>query len=131
VVEVELDLVGGRTNGLITSELELSNEVLVGVLSKSAALISIKENIVNIERSSNKRLVVGNHSSDRCGNIVLSGRVARARIAVEGCNGPEALINRADVKVDLNFVILYITILPHLSVYFYITRGSRLYLKLS
>jgi len=55
----------------------------------------------------------------------------RVSVAVEGCNGPEALINRADVKVDFNFVILYITILPHLSVYFYITRGSRLYLKLS
>ena len=52
VVEVELDLVGGRTNRLITGELELSNQVLVGVLSHSAALISIQEDIVNVEGSS-------------------------------------------------------------------------------
>jgi hypothetical protein len=43
-------------------------------------------------------------------------------------NSPQALINRADIKVNFYFVILYITILPHLSVYF-MFLGSRLYLK--
>jgi hypothetical protein len=59
VVEVELDLVGGRTYGLITSELDLLDEVLVGVLCHLSALIGIKEDIVNVERSGNKRLLVG------------------------------------------------------------------------
>jgi hypothetical protein len=131
VVEVKLNLVGRGTDRLVTSELELSDEVLVRVLGESAALISIKEDIVNIERSSNKRLVVGNNSSDRCGNIVLGSSSRTCGVAVKGSNSPETLINRTDIKVNFNFVILYITILPHLSVYFYITRGSRLYLKLS
>jgi hypothetical protein len=53
VVKVELDLVTGRTNRLITSELELSDQVLMGVLGHSAALISVKEDIVNVQRGSN------------------------------------------------------------------------------
>ena len=111
--------------------MELADEVLVRVLGESAALISIKEDVVNVEGSSNKRLVVCNHSGDRGRNAELLGSIVRVDVAVKGCNGPETLINRADVKVDFDFVILYITILPHLSVYFYITRGIRLYLKLS
>jgi hypothetical protein len=59
VVEVELNLVRRRTNGLITGELELLNEVLVGVLGHASALISVKENIVDIEGSSDEGLVVG------------------------------------------------------------------------
>ena len=58
VVEVKLDLVGGRTDRLVTCELELLNEVLVGVLGHSAALISVKEDVVNVKRSGDKRLVV-------------------------------------------------------------------------
>jgi len=53
VVEVKLNLVRRRTNGLVTSELELSDKVFMGVLGHSASFISVKENIVNIERSSN------------------------------------------------------------------------------
>jgi len=59
VVEVELNLVRRRTNGFITGELELLNEVLVGVLGHASALISVKENIVDIEGSSDEGLVVG------------------------------------------------------------------------
>jgi hypothetical protein len=53
VVKVELDLVRRRTDRLVTSELELRNEVLVRVLCHPAALVSIKENVINIERGSN------------------------------------------------------------------------------
>ena len=119
VVEVKLDLVSRGTNRLITSELELSNEVLMGVLGKSTALISVEENIIDIERSSDERLVIGNSSS--CG-------LASSIIAVKGGNCPETLINRTNIEVDLDFVILHITILPHLSVYF-VLQGNRLYLK--
>ena len=55
-------------------------------------------------------------------------RVGSIGVARQCGNGPQALINRADIKVDFYFVILYITILPHLSVYF-MFLGSRLYLK--
>jgi len=94
VVEVELNLVGGRTNGLVTSELDLLKEVLVGVLCHLAALISVKEDIVNIERGSNKGLLVGSRDG-------LSSRGAR-----KGLDSPQALTNRADVKVNLDLVVL-------------------------
>jgi len=58
VVEVELDLVGGGSNRLITSKLELLNEVLVGVLCHLAALISVQEDVVNVQGGSNKGLLV-------------------------------------------------------------------------
>jgi hypothetical protein len=71
VVKVELDLVRRRTNRLITSELELSDQVLMRVLGHSAALISVKEDIVNVQRGSNQRLIVGNGSRDRATNREL------------------------------------------------------------
>jgi hypothetical protein len=112
VVKVKLDLVRRRTNRLITSELELSNKVLVGVLGHSASLVSVQEHIVNVQRSSNQRLIVGNGGRDRASNVVLlsslvssSGRV-RVLVTVQGGNSPQALINRADIKVDLDLVVL-------------------------
>jgi hypothetical protein len=109
VVKVELDLVRRRTNRLITSELELSNKVLVGVLGHSASLVSVQEHIVNIERSSNQRLIVSNGGRNRASNVVLStGSRASIRVlvAVQCGNSPQALINRADIKVDLDLVVL-------------------------
>jgi hypothetical protein len=58
VVEVELDLVGGGSDGLSTSELEDVDEVLVGDLGELAALIGIEVDVVNIERSSDEALGV-------------------------------------------------------------------------
>jgi hypothetical protein len=107
VVKVELDLVTGRTNRLITSELELSDQVLMGVLGHSSALISVKEDIVNVQRGSNQRLIVGNGGRDGATNSVLVSSVeSRTRAAVQGSNSPQALINRSDIKVDLDFVVL-------------------------
>ena len=107
VVEVQLNLVGRRTNRLVTSELELLNEVLVGVLCHLAALIRVQEDVVNIERGSNKRLLV----SLRYG--LCSGRGSGG----EGLDGPQALTNRAEVEVNLYFVILYESLIPSLSGY--------------
>jgi len=59
VVEVKFDLVGGRSDGFITSELNLFDEVFVGVLGHASALISVKENVVNVKGGRYKRLVVG------------------------------------------------------------------------
>jgi hypothetical protein len=78
VVKVELDLVTGGTDRLVTSELELLNEVLVWVLCHSAALIGIQEDVVNVEGCSDKRLVVG--SGD------LGG--LNTGVAVEGADSP-------------------------------------------
>jgi hypothetical protein len=105
VVEVELNLVTGRTDGLVTSELKLADQVLVRVLGESAALVSIKEDVVNVEGSSNKGLVVGNNGSDRGSNAIL-GSGSCTRTAVKGCNSPETLINRTDIKINLDLVVL-------------------------
>jgi hypothetical protein len=131
VVEVELDLVRGRTDRFVTSELNLLNQILVRVLCHLSALIRIKEDIVNIKRSSNKRLLVSSCDWDRTsgGSKVV--------------NSPETLANWADIKVNLDFVILYESLIPLLSEYlsafshtinyYYmkIMLGTRLYLKLS
>ena len=54
VVEVHLDLVGGSSHGLITGELDLVDEVLVGLLGKTSALLGIEVDVVDVERSSNE-----------------------------------------------------------------------------
>ena len=144
VVEVELDLVGRRTNRLVTSELELGDEVLVGILCHTTALISVKEHIVNVEGSRNKRLVVGNGGGDGAASSGLgTGSIGVASVAAQGGDGPEALVNGADIKVDLYFVVLYEPLIPPLSRYLSavslrstitkmrLLQGTRLYLKSS
>ena len=117
VVEVELDLVGRRTNRLITSELELLNQILVGVLGHASALVSVKEDVVDVERSGNQRLVVGvsdlNATALGPGVRALAKGAATLRMihrivirAVQVVYGPQALINGAQIKVDLDLVIL-------------------------
>jgi len=96
VVEVELDLVGGGADGLVARELELLNEVLVGVLGHLAALIRVEEDVVDVEGRGNEGLLVG--LGDRGG--------ASGNAKGEGLDGPEALTDGADVKVDLDLVIL-------------------------
>ena len=96
VVEVQLDLVGRGSNRLVTSELHLLDEVLVGVLCHLAALIRVEENIVNIEGSRHQGLLVRDRGRDRAGG---SG-------GIEGLHGPETLADGADIKVDLHFVVL-------------------------
>jgi hypothetical protein len=93
VVEVELDLVGRRTYGLITSELDLLNEILVGVLGHLSTLIGIKEDVINVKRSSNKRLLV----SSRYGLSIGSSGIIYSE---------KALTNGAEVNVDLDLVVL-------------------------
>jgi hypothetical protein len=111
VVEVELDLVGRRTHRLVSSELKLSDEILVGVLGHAAALVGVKEHVVDVEGSSNQRLVVSDGSRDGLSRGHLTGRVnslgcGGISVTVEGGHGPQALINGADVKVNLDLVVL-------------------------
>jgi hypothetical protein len=103
VVKVELDLVGRRADGLITSELQLLDEVLVGVLGHTSALISVQEDVVDVERGGDERLVVSSVDT------ATGSRRRRDRggtTAAERADSPQALINGADIKVDLDLVIL-------------------------
>jgi hypothetical protein len=98
VVKVELDLVGRRTNGLITGELKLLNKVLVGILSHTSALIGVQEDIVDVEGCSNQRLVISGVDTTTFGKIATG--------AVKRTDSPQALINRTNIEVNLDFVIL-------------------------
>jgi len=105
VVEVQLDLVGGRSDRLITSELELLDQILMGVLGHLAALIRVQEDVVHVERGSHKRLLVGlAHGLGSAGGD-------------HGLHCPQALTNGAEINVDLDFVILYESLIPSLSGY--------------
>ena len=94
VVKVELDLVGGGTDGLITGELKLLDEVLVGVLSHTPALVGVQEHVVDVERGSDEGLVVSRGNLDGGTSVV------------EGGHSPQALLDGADIKVNLDLVIL-------------------------
>jgi hypothetical protein len=88
VVEVELDLVGGRGDGFRTCVLHLLDEVLVALLSKTTTLLRIEVYVVNIERGSGEGL----RSSSRrcsCGGLIV--------LRVLPC---------LEVNVDAHFVVL-------------------------
>jgi hypothetical protein len=106
VVEVQFDLVGRRSDRLITRELELLNEVLVRILSHLAALIRVQEDVVNVQGGSNKGLLVS--LGDRDGVSTCVG---------DTVDGPQALTNGAEIDVDLDLVILYESLIPSLSGY--------------
>jgi hypothetical protein len=79
----------------------------VGVLSHLAALISVEEDVVDIEGGSNKGLLVS-----------LGHRLGASRdTGGKGLDSPEALTDGAEVKVDLDFVVLYEPLIPSLSRY--------------
>ena len=67
----------------------------MGVLGHASALISIKENVINVERSGDKRLGVS------IGNLHVVGLSGVYRL-----NSEKALIKRADFDVNLDFVVL-------------------------
>ena len=94
MVEVELDLVRRGADRLVTRELELLNEVLMGVLGHLAALVRVEEDVIDVEGSGNKRLLVGLGNRDRAGG---TGK---------GLDSPEALTNRLEIDVDLDLVVL-------------------------
>ena len=94
VVEVELDLVGRRADGFIAGELQLLDQVLVGVLGHTSALIGVEEHVVNVEGGGNEGLVVS--------GVHLLGTGSGNQRA----DGPEALVDGANVEVDLDLVVL-------------------------
>ena len=94
MVEVQLDLVRGRTDRLVAGELQLLNEVLVGVLGHLAALIRVEENVVDVQGGGHQRL------------LVSSGRRLNAGSSGKGLDRPEALTNGTEIDVDLHLVVL-------------------------
>ena len=93
VVEVELELVGGGSDGLTASELEDVDQILVGDLGELTTLISIEVDVIDVERS---------------GNQVGSGDTITDYIDV-GVLGSNIELEVADIvegQVDTNFVVL-------------------------
>jgi hypothetical protein len=95
VVEVELNLVGRRGNRFATSELENLDEVLMGHLGELAALFSIKEDIINVERSSLETLGIHAITDSMHVRGRRSGGVIPAEIA-----------EIVELEVDTDFVVL-------------------------
>ena len=95
VVEVEANLVCGRTNRLSTRVLELLDEVFVWVLSHAAALIRVKVDVIHVKGSRNEGLRVS------VGNLLVCA-ITSSKLGYS----PEALINCAEVKVNLYLVVL-------------------------
>ena len=108
VVEVDLDLVGRRSDRLITSVLELLNEVLMGVRSHLSALVSIQEDEIDVDRGGNEGLLVGTSDGQR-------GRTGGSSNNI--LDSPQALANGSEIDVNLNLVILYITYTPPFGVF--------------
>ncbi len=88
VVEVELDLVAGGSDGLSASVLHLLDEVLVALLSEAAALLSVEVHVVNVEGG-------GGEGLGRRRN-----RDTKRRLRVL------AVLPSFKVNVDANFVVL-------------------------
>ena len=102
VVEIEFNLVGRGTDRFVARELELFNKVLVRVLSHAPALIGVKEDVVDVERSSNERLLVSDGLFDRCSGSQRPLPGNRAEIV----DGEKNLIRRAKLEVDPHLVVL-------------------------
>ena len=94
VVEVQLNLVRAAAHRLIAGELHLLDEVLVRVLGHLAALVRVQEHVVDVEGRRHQGLLVGLGNRDR------------AAAAREGLDGPQALTDGADIKVNLDLVVL-------------------------
>jgi hypothetical protein len=67
------------------------------VLGHASALVGVKEHVVDVEGSSHKGLVIS------AGCLWYANAKVLAR---EGVDSPQALIDRANVKVDTNLVVL-------------------------
>ena len=76
--------------------MDLLEKILMWVLCHLSAFISIKEHVINVEGSSHKGLLVGSSNTGR----------GRCLGWVEGIDRPQAFSNWADIKVNLDFVVL-------------------------
>ena len=94
VVEVQLELVGRGGDRLTAGELQALNQVLVGDLGELAALISVKVDVVNIERR-------GDQASG--GHTVADGVDSGGRV---GSGVPAEVADVLELEVDADLVVL-------------------------
>ena len=78
----------------------------MGILGHLSALIGIQEDEINVDRGSNKGLLVGRSDGD--GSRGASNDVL---------DSPQALTNGSEIDVNLDLVILYITYTPPFGVF--------------
>ena len=93
VVEVQLDLVGGRGDGLSTRELQLLDQVLVRDRGEAAALIRVEVDVIDIQRGRDQA-----RGGDTVADLVGGGTavsIVEAQV-VEGL----------EFQVDLDLVVL-------------------------
>jgi hypothetical protein len=95
VIEIQLNFVGRRTDGLVTSELKLLNEVLMGILGHASALIGIKENVIDVKRSGDERFCVS------IGNLLTS-----SSRGMHFMDSEKTFVKRADLDVNFDLVVL-------------------------
>jgi len=100
VVEVHLDLVRRRRDGLAARELQLLDQVLVRDLGKAAALVRVQVDVVNVQRRRHQasrrhallnrvRGVLDRRTADRGGRVV-----------------PLELVEGVELEPDLDLVVL-------------------------
>ncbi len=101
VVKVHLDLVAGRSQSLIASELQLVDQVLVGLLGKATALLSVQVHVVHVQRGSSQlQLVHGGHTVAQ--SVHGTGSLTRTHVGVSVA----AVVVLLEVHVDAHLVVL-------------------------
>ena len=92
VVEVQLQLVGRRGDGLTASELEDVNQVLVRDLGELTTLIRVQVDVVHVQRGSGQTALA---------DTVANG-VGISRVGVV----PAQVVQRVELQVDADLVVL-------------------------
>ena len=100
MVEVEFNLVAGGPDRLVAGELQLLDEVLMGILRHLASLVCVEEDVVDVEGGGDKGLLVGEGAGHVLGGTGVCGG------GVEFCDGPETFADGSDVEVEFDLVIL-------------------------
>ena len=98
VVEVKFALIARGPNRFGASELELLNKILVRVLRHAAALVGVKEDVVDVERGSDKRFGVSTQRGLVAGAIVPG--------AAQAVDGPQEAVKSVQLNVNLHLVVL-------------------------
>ena len=93
VVEVQLQLVGRRGDGLTASELEDVDQVLVRDLGELAALIRVEVNVVDVERRGRQAALA---------DAVANGVGVRRAVRVV----PAQVVQGIELEVDAHLVVL-------------------------
>lgn len=95
VVKVEFDLGGSAGHALVTSELQLLDQVLMGDLGEAAALISVEVDVIN----------------EQGGGLQAFNGLGGGGSAVSSTL-PVAVRDLVELEVNLNLVVLYLYTLP-------------------